>query len=150
MFAGFSTRGSTPISRLHPFSKMGVGAGFTAYSLFLMHPISLGILLGFLLIAALIARINFSFRKGIGLLCLLAFFGALNFFASENPQRALGYCLRLCVFMAAVPVMAATTAPQDMVRALSRYIQGDFGFFEIGDGAVDDSLGLCAKLHVHR
>ncbi|MFP4475680.1 MAG: energy-coupling factor transporter transmembrane component T family protein [Desulfatibacillaceae bacterium] len=120
MIGGFSSDGDTPVHRLHPFSKMLVGAGFTVFSLLLMNPVALGLLLAFLLVAAVLARVRISGRRVFGLLVFFTVFGAVNFWASDDPSHAVAYCLRLGVFMAAIPTTAATTAPQDMARALTR------------------------------
>lgn len=120
MISGLSSEQNTPLHRLHPFSKMIVGGGFTIFSLFLKSPIALSALLFFLLIVAILARINLSCRRFLGLTVFFSVFAAMNFLVNDDPSHAVTYCLRLAVFMAAVPVMASTTAPQDMARALSR------------------------------
>ncbi|BBO89138.1 energy-coupling factor transporter transmembrane component T family protein [Desulfosarcina ovata] len=120
MIGAFPSARETAVHRLHPFSKMAVGMGVTVYALILVDPVALFILLAFLLCVAGMAGVRISARRWLGLLIFFTIFAALNFSASDDHAHALAYCLRLAVFMAAVPVMAATTAPQEMVRALTR------------------------------
>ncbi len=110
----------TVIHRLHPFVKMGAGAGCTALALLMTDPRSLGILLLLFLVVLGIARVSVSFRRALFILLLLGTVAGLNVWASGDPNQALAYGLRLAVFMVAMPAMALTTAPQEMSRALSR------------------------------
>ncbi len=120
MFRPPSDGPQTVIHRLHPFAKMGVGAGATAYALVLTDPRSLGIVLLFFLLILGTARISPPLRQVATLLLFPALVAGLNFWASGDPDQARAYGLRLAVFMVAMPAMAAATAPQDLARALSR------------------------------
>ena len=44
-----------------------------------------------------------------------------NFWASANSAEAAKYSLRFAVFVLGVPVCAATTAPQELARALAQW-----------------------------
>ena len=110
----------TPVHRLHPFVKMGVGFGFTVYALVMIDPLALALLLSFFLVTLVVARIDWSFKQWTGALAFLGILTGLNFWASSDPAHAAAYSLRLAVFVAGIPVLAATTAPQEMSRALSR------------------------------
>ncbi len=110
----------TPVHRLHPFVKMGVGFGFTAYALVMINPLALTLLLLFFLATLMVARIAWTLKLWAGALIFLGMLTGLNFLASSDPAHAAAYSLRLAVFVAGIPVLAATTAPQEMSRALSR------------------------------
>jgi len=119
----FRTSPDTPLSvihRLHPFVKMGAGAGCTALALLMTDPRSLGLLFLLFLLALGTARVSAPFRRALFILLLLGTVAGLNFWASGDPSQALAYGLRLAVFIVAMPAMALTTAPQEMARALSR------------------------------
>ena len=120
MFRASSDGPRTVIHRLHPFVKMGAGAGCTALALLMTDPRSLGILLLFFLLALGAARVSVSFRQALSILLLMGTVAGLNFWAAGDPNQALAYGLRLAVFIVAMPAMALTTAPQEMARALSR------------------------------
>jgi len=110
----------TPVHRLHPFVKMGVGFGFTAYALVMIDPRSLALLLSFFLLTLIVARISWSIKQWASAIVFLGVLTGLNFWASSDPSHAAAYSLRLAVFITGIPVLAATTAPQEMSRALSR------------------------------
>jgi energy-coupling factor transport system permease protein len=120
MIGGFSSAPESVIHKLHPFAKMAVGGGFTVYCLFLVNPFALFVLLAFLLAAATTAKIRIPPKRLLGMLIFFTVFAFINFWVSDDPYRALAYCLRLSIFLAAMPIMAATTAPLDMARSLSR------------------------------
>jgi energy-coupling factor transport system permease protein len=112
--------GKTAVHRMHPFIKMGVGFGFTVYALIMIDPRALMLLLLFFLATLLVARISLSAKQWLGALIFLGLLTGLNFWASSDPAQAAAYSLRLAVFIVGIPVLAATTAPQEMARALSR------------------------------
>ena len=120
MFRPVSEAPQSVIHRLHPFVKMGAGAGCTALALMMTDPRSLGMLLLLFLLVLGIARVSVSFRQALSILLFMGTVAGLNFWASGDPNQALAYGLRLAVFIVAMPAMALTTAPQEMSRALSR------------------------------
>lgn len=120
MFQPPSDVSPSVIHRLHPFVKMGAGAGCTALALLLTDPRSLGLLLLLFLIALGTARVAVRFRQALFILLLMGSVAGLNFWASGDPDQALAYGLRLAVFIVAMPAMALATPPQEMARALSR------------------------------
>jgi energy-coupling factor transport system permease protein len=111
---------SSPIHRLHPLVKIYVGLSFSLLALALKEPLALGILLAFILLVLVAARLRFGWRRWCGILAFMALFSCLNVLASDTPRSAATYSLRLLVFMLAVPMFAATTAPQEIARSLSR------------------------------
>ncbi len=110
----------TVIHRLHPFVKMAVGIGFTGFALCLREPSALALLLGFLLSTFVMARLRPSGRRILFAALFLGAVTGLNFWAARDPSHAAAYCLRLAVFLLAIPVCAGTTAPQELTRALAR------------------------------
>jgi len=110
----------TVIHRLHPLVKMGAGAGLTALALVLTRPEALGLILCVFLLALTAARLRPTLRQILGLLILVGMVGGLNYWAARDPAQAVSYSLRLAVFGAGMPVMAAATRPQELARALSQ------------------------------
>jgi energy-coupling factor transport system permease protein len=111
---------STIIHRLHPFGKMAVGAGFSVLALCLKSPWALVVLLSFLLAVLALARLRLTPRQWLAITGFLTVISALNLAASSDTAHAATYSLRFAVFLTAMPVLAATTGPQQMTRALSR------------------------------
>lgn len=111
---------STIIHRLHPFSKMAVGAGFSCLALCLKSPLALSVLLSFMVIVMAAARVQLTRRHWLSIFLFLSVISTLNFLASQDTMHAATYSIRFAVFLAAMPIMAATTAPQQMTQALSR------------------------------
>ena len=109
----------TPIHRLHPFSKMFTGTFLAFFGLGLMRPAALAVLLLFLLMVFLMARVRPTLRQWLYIILVLSLFSALNYRIS-GPVHMARYTMRLIIFMAGVPLLAATTAPQDVSRSLSR------------------------------
>ncbi|MCU0587921.1 MAG: energy-coupling factor transporter transmembrane protein EcfT [Syntrophobacteraceae bacterium] len=119
MFPNRSRASTSCIHSLHPLVKTGAGAAFSMLALVLKNPISLGIVLMFLLCVLKLARLELGARRWLGFLAFVSVVSFFNSLASDSTWSAASYTLRLMVFMMAVPVFALTTAPQDMVRALS-------------------------------
>ena len=111
---------STIIHRLHPFSKMAVGAGFSGLALCIKSPLALFVLLSFMIIVLCLARVRLTSRQWLSILLFLSAISTLNFLASRDTMHAARYSIRFAVFLAAMPVLAATTGPQRMTQALSR------------------------------
>lgn len=110
---------STAIHRLHPFTKMVVGIGFSGLALWLKNPIALSVLLGFMLIVLAIARVRLTRRQWVSICLFLSVISTLNYLSSQNTTHAATYSIRFAVFLTAMPVLAATTDPQQMTQALS-------------------------------
>jgi energy-coupling factor transport system permease protein len=111
---------STIIHRLHPFSKMAVGAGFSGLALCLKNPVALSVLLGFMLVVLAAARVQLTRRQWFSIGLFLSVISTLNFLASQDTLHAAAYSMRFAVFLTAMPILAATTGPQQMAQALSR------------------------------
>jgi energy-coupling factor transport system permease protein len=111
---------STIIHRLHPFSKMAVGAGFSGLALCLKSPLALSVLIGFILVVLAVARVRLSRRQWLTISLFLTIISTLNFLASQDTMHAATYSMRFAVFLTAMPILAATTDPQQMTQALSR------------------------------
>ncbi|MBD3315740.1 MAG: hypothetical protein GF418_07135 [Chitinivibrionales bacterium] len=110
----------TVIHRLHPFTKVVVSGLCTLCSVVLFDWQALLAVVLFLIMLLVPARIPVRFRTALGISLLLGIMTALNYAAARQWPTALGYTLRITVFMAAIPLCAATTAPADLSRALSR------------------------------
>lgn len=111
---------TTVIHRLHPFVKMAVGCGFSILALCLKSPPALAVLLGFLGLTLCMARLRLLPGQWLSILGFLALTSAINFWASRDPNHAAVYSLRFAIFLTAMPVLAVTTDPRDLTRALSR------------------------------
>lgn len=111
---------STIIHRLHPFSKMAVGAGFSGIALCLKSPLALSVLLFFMVVVLVVARVQLTRRQWLSIFLFLSVISTLNFLASQDTMHAVTYLMRFAVFLTAMPVLAATTGPQQMTQALSR------------------------------
>ena len=115
-----SHRTDTVIHRLHPFTKIFISGLCTVCSLVLFDWQALLVVIFFLLTLLSVARIPLRFSTVLWILPLLGIMTMLNFAAARQWSVATGYTLRISVFMAAIPFCAATTAPGDLSRALSR------------------------------
>jgi energy-coupling factor transport system permease protein len=117
--------GSAPqtsvIHRLHPLAKLAAAGGLTVASLMLNNPAALGLILLFFLAILILGRVRLTLRGALGLLLLLGVVGLGNFWASADPAEAAKYSLRFAIFVLGVPVCAATTAPQELARALAKW-----------------------------
>lgn len=113
-------RRETCIHRLHPLVKLLVAGGMTVYALALWHPSSNGVVLVFMIGLLFLARVRPGIRLLVFAALILGVVGIGNYLASSNVSQAATYSMRLMILFAAVPVMAATTAPQDLARSLSR------------------------------
>lgn len=111
---------STAIHRLHPFTKMVVGIGFSGLALCLRNPLALSVLLGFMLVVLTIARVRLTPRQWLSICLFLSVISTLNYLSSQNTAHAATYSIRFAVFLTAMPVLAATTGPRQMTQALSR------------------------------
>lgn len=111
---------STVIHRLHPFSKMLVGSGFSGLALCLRDPLALSVLLCFMLIVLTIARVRLTFRQWVSMFLFLSVISTLNYLSSRDTAHAATYSIRFAVFLTAMPVLATTTDPRQMTQALSR------------------------------
>jgi len=117
--------GSAPqtsvIHRLHPLAKLAAAGSLTVASLMLNNPAALGLILLFFLAILILGRVRLTLRGALGLLLLLGVVGLGNFWASADPAEAAKYSLRFAIFVLGVPVCAATTAPQELARALAKW-----------------------------
>ncbi len=113
-------RADTVIHRLHPFTKVFVSGLCTLCSVILFDWQALMPLVLFLFTLLIAARIPVRTRTAMGVILLLGIMIVLNYAAARQWSIALGYTLRITVFMAAIPLCAATTSPADLSRALSR------------------------------
>lgn len=111
---------ATVIHRLHPFSKMAVGVSFSVVALCLKSPLALAALVVFMMVILGVARVRLSRRNYLFAIFFLSVLSCVNYLASQDPWHAATYSLRFAVFLTAMPVLAATTAPQLMTQALSR------------------------------
>ncbi|MGQ9671132.1 MAG: energy-coupling factor transporter transmembrane component T family protein [Desulfosoma sp.] len=111
---------STIIHRLHPFTKMAVGAGFSGLALCLKNPVALSVLLVFMLVVLAVARVQLTRWQWFSIGLFLSVISTLNFLASHDTLHAAAYSIRFAVFLTAMPILAATTDPQQMLQALSR------------------------------
>jgi energy-coupling factor transport system permease protein len=110
----------TAIHRLHPFTKMAAGIVFSILALCFENPPALSVLLGFMILVLHMAKLRPTPRQWILMLVFLTLIFILDLVASRDPVHAATYPLRFSVFMTAMPALSATTAPQQMTRALSR------------------------------
>jgi energy-coupling factor transport system permease protein len=85
------------------------------------NPLALSLILLFFLGILLLGRIRWTMRAALSLMVLLALVALGNLWASANPAEAAKYSLRFAIFVLGVPVCAATTAPQELARALARW-----------------------------
>jgi energy-coupling factor transport system permease protein len=113
-------RANTVIHRLHPFTKVFVSGLSTLCSVVLFDWRALLLMVLFLVLLLAAARIPVRFATAMAVIVLLAIMTALNYAAARQWSIAFGYTLRITVFMTAIPLCAATTAPADLSRALSR------------------------------
>ena len=113
-------RADTVIHRLHPFTKVFVSGLSTLCSVILFDWQALLAVVLFLVALLVVARIPVRLGVVLSVAVLLGIMTALNYAAARQWPIALGYTLRITVFMAAIPLCAATTAPADLSRALSR------------------------------
>ncbi len=111
---------ATTIHQLHPFTKMVVGAGFSGLALCLTSPLALSVLLCFMLVVLVMARVRPTLRIWLSIFLFLSVISVLNFWASQDTMHTATYSIRFAVFLTAMPILAATTAPQQMTQALSR------------------------------
>lgn len=111
---------STIIHRLHPFSKMAVGFGFSGLALCQKNPVALSVLLIFMLVVLAVARVQLTRRQWFSIGLFLSVISTLNFFASQDILHAATYSMRFAIFLTAMPILAATTGPQQLIQALSR------------------------------
>ncbi len=111
---------ATIIHRLHPFSKMAVGVGFSGLAFCLTSPLALSVLLGFILVVLAVARVRLTRRQWLSTVLFLSVISTLNFLASHDSRHAAAYSMRFAVFLTAMPILAATTGPRQMTQALSR------------------------------
>lgn len=108
------------VHHLHPFVKLAVSGVMTVIALVLHSPVGLTLIAAFLTVVLFLARIRISWKSWVSISVLLSIISVLNYLATGSVRHAFAYTLRLTVFMASVPLFAATTAPPDLVRALSR------------------------------
>ncbi|MFN2436514.1 MAG: energy-coupling factor transporter transmembrane protein EcfT [Desulfotignum sp.] len=120
MFLASGPVNATVIHRLHPFSKMGVGILFSILALCIENPWALAVMLGYMVLVLCTARIRLTTRQWTMIALFLTVIFVLDFLASQSSVHAATYPLRFGVFLTAMPILAATTAPQQMTRALSR------------------------------
>jgi len=113
-------RADTVIHRLHPFTKVAASGLCTLCSLVLFDWQALLAVVAFLIALLVLALIPLRLRTALGVFLLLGIMTALNYAAARQWSSALGYTLRITVFITAIPLCAATTAPADLSRALSR------------------------------
>lgn len=109
----------TIIHRLHPFSKIFVGVALSGLALFLRDALALAMLLCFVIIVYVMARVRPSRKQWLFMFFFLSVISTLNFLATRDVIHATMYALRAMVFMTAMPIFTATTDPQKMVQALS-------------------------------
>lgn len=109
------------VHHLHPLLKIAAASSLTVASLFLANPVSLGLILLFFLVVLLFSKVRPSLGAVLGLMFLLALVALGNYWASADPAEAAKYSLRFAVFALGVPVCAATTAPQELARALAQW-----------------------------
>jgi energy-coupling factor transporter transmembrane protein EcfT len=98
---------STIIHRLHPFSKMAVGAGFSGLALCLKNPVALSVLLGFMLVVLAVARVQLTRRQWFSIGLFLSVISTLNFLASQDTLHAAAYSMRFAVFLTAMPILGS-------------------------------------------
>lgn len=113
-------RADTVIHRLHPFTKIFVSGLSTLCSVVLFDWQALSAVIIFLIALLVAARVPVRIKTALWIVVVLGIMTALNLAAARQWSMALGYTLRISVFMAAIPLCAATTAPADLSRALRR------------------------------
>lgn len=109
------------VHRLHPLLKIVAAGSLTLASLMLGDPMALGLILLFFLAILALSRVRPTGRAVLGLAVLLALVALGNLWAGDNPAEAAKYSLRFAIFVLGVPVCAATTAPQELARALAQW-----------------------------
>lgn len=111
---------ATVIHRLHPFSKMAAGAGFSILALCFTRPVALSVLLVFVLMILIIARVRLTYRQWLSIFLFLFVMSMVNYLASQDMEHTATYSMRFAIFLTAMPLLAVTTAPEQMTQALSR------------------------------
>ncbi|MFP4417664.1 MAG: energy-coupling factor transporter transmembrane component T family protein [Chitinispirillaceae bacterium] len=111
---------SSIVHRLHPFTKMAISALCTFCSLAFFNWHALAIVALWLLSLLALARFPLKIRAIVYAVILLAIMTAVNFAACKEWQIALGYTLRISIFMMTIPLLAATTRPSDLSTALGK------------------------------
>jgi len=108
----------TVVHKLHPFTKMAVSILCTFCSLALFNWQALALIAVWLLILLVLARFPIGIGSAVYAVIFLTIMTGFNFAACREWQTALGYTLRITIFMMTIPVLAATTKPADLSTAL--------------------------------
>lgn len=111
---------TTVIHRLHPLTKIGCATGITSLALAINKPMTLALLLAATVVAMFLARVRVAPSAILAILSMCGVVAAGGFWASRDASEAARYAVRLAVVVCTIPFAASTTAPQDLVRALSR------------------------------
>jgi energy-coupling factor transport system permease protein len=110
----------TFIHQLHPLVKMGTAFGLTLLAMTLDRAEALGLLVVFLLAVLAVARVRLGLRAVLITGAFLGVASGVNYLVERDAGYAAHYALRVAAVLLCMPVLAATTAPQDTVRALAR------------------------------
>ena len=104
------------LSQVNPLLKLLVSLSITIMALLLHHLAAIGLLVGSLLLLALLA-VRFSLKIwGYSAIVLIS--GVTISAILRDEKTALFSALRLSAIALPVPLLASTTAPSDLVRAL--------------------------------
>ncbi|MDX2228868.1 MAG: energy-coupling factor transporter transmembrane component T [Leptolyngbyaceae cyanobacterium bins.349] len=110
------------LTRVNPLAKIIVSLVITGIAFSLKNVWAMGVLVGVLLVLLLLCVTRQNMRQmaqGIlsGAIALLVFL-AIGIGLLNNPQAATLYGLRLIAILLPTPLLALTTPPTDLVRAL--------------------------------
>lgn len=104
------------LSRINPFLKIGLGFGLIILSLFLKQLASMLVLVGGIVLLMTQLRLRHVFL-GYGLFMVILFTGSTALLLGNWPE-AIFSTLRLLAILLPTPVLALTTPPADLIRAL--------------------------------
>jgi energy-coupling factor transport system permease protein len=110
----------TWVHRLHPLSKMVAALVATVLALALTDGAALLVLLGCVTALLLAARPRVPTQLLAAAALILGLVMGVNYLAKGDLRDSAHYSLRVGVLLLCTPILAATTAPQDTIRALAR------------------------------
>lgn len=110
----------TVVHRLHPLVKMATAFGLTLLAMSLDRSEALALLVAFLVSLLAVARVRLGLRPVLLTGAFLGVASGVNYLVERDAGYAAHYALRVAAVLLCMPVLAATTAPQDTVRSLAR------------------------------
>ncbi|MDJ0617784.1 MAG: energy-coupling factor transporter transmembrane component T [Calothrix sp. MO_192.B10] len=105
------------LSQINPLLKIVICIFLISFAFLLQKILSLGLLVGLLLIL-LFSQVNLKFTRILKVTILLGLFLILSTWLLGDFNKSLFSALRLLAITLPTPLLASTTAPSDLIRAL--------------------------------